>query len=185
MEDGESRIDPQFRRARQTRSRLGLRRPSASGDGAFARTRKPRAFADRRPHESGVAVSQTNRSTFAGMTASEILNPACGPDALRLIRRRAGHSRGPLQGRRRKSRRPGQGSREFWVLFEGKKNAKNARSHCIGIRSADIALGSFRNFHDSRPERGSPFDGKMEQEDCRIAESVTRRGRAGTRTACG
>jgi len=85
-----------------------------SGDGAFVRTHAPRAFADRRPHESGVAlpatlrcwtrartaaVSQTSRSGFAGMTASEILNPACGPDALRLIRRRAGHSRGPLQGR--------------------------------------------------------------------------------------
>jgi hypothetical protein len=29
------------------------------------------------------------------MTASEILNTACGPEALRLIPRRAGHSRGP------------------------------------------------------------------------------------------
>ncbi len=85
-----------------------------SGDGAFARTRDPRTFEHRCPHESGVplpaalrcwtrartaAVSQTSRSSFAGMTASEIFNPACEPNALRLIRRRAGHSRAPLQGR--------------------------------------------------------------------------------------
>jgi hypothetical protein len=63
-----------------------------SGDGAFARTRGPRAFEDRCPHESSVALcfpphsmtlrariaagSQTSRSSFAGMTASEILNMA-------------------------------------------------------------------------------------------------------------
>jgi len=40
------------------------------------------------------------------MTASEIRNTACGHDALRLITRRAGHSRGPgrpAQLRRAKS----------------------------------------------------------------------------------
>jgi hypothetical protein len=45
-----------FRRAWQSPSRHGVRRQSASGDGAFARTRKPRVFADRGPHESGVAL---------------------------------------------------------------------------------------------------------------------------------
>jgi hypothetical protein len=65
------------------------------------------------------------------MTVSEILNTAGGPDVLRLIRRRAGHSRSPLQGRRTKSGRPGQGSRKFWVRFAGKKTIQIERSHCI------------------------------------------------------
>ena len=47
----------EFRRARQFRSPLGLRRQSASGDGAFARERELQAFEDRCPHESGVATS--------------------------------------------------------------------------------------------------------------------------------
>jgi hypothetical protein len=46
-------------------------------------------------------------------------------------------------------------------------------------------LGSFRNFHDSRPDHGAPSEGKLEQADCRISEIETRRGRAGTQTACG
>jgi len=33
-----------------------VRRQSASGDGAFARTREPRAFENHCPHESGVAL---------------------------------------------------------------------------------------------------------------------------------
>jgi hypothetical protein len=68
---------------RKTFARHRLANPRPRGDGAFARTREPRTFEDHRPHESGVtprartaAVSQTSRSSFAGMTASKILNPA-------------------------------------------------------------------------------------------------------------
>jgi hypothetical protein len=57
--------------------------------------KRRRAGLRRWPRARTAALSQTSRSTFAGMTVSEILNTDGGPDALRLIRRRAGHSRGP------------------------------------------------------------------------------------------
>jgi hypothetical protein len=50
-----------------------------------------------------------------GMTTSEIHDTAWVSDALRLIPRRAGHSRSPLKGRE---------SREFWVFLLAKKTQK-------------------------------------------------------------
>jgi len=72
----------QLRHTRQVRSRHGLRRQSASGDGAFARTGEPQVLEDRRPHESGVAlcfppqsmtfraISTRPASAFASWTAT-------------------------------------------------------------------------------------------------------------------
>jgi hypothetical protein len=44
------------------------------------------------------------------------------------------------------------GNGEFWVLFDGKKIGKNVGTSCRRIRSGEIALGSFRNFHSVTAE---------------------------------
>ena len=79
----------EFRRARQFRSPLGLRRQSASGDGAFARERELQAFEDRCPHESGVAlppqsmtlpaIPTTRQWTAAGSGAPRRFRAGTGP----------------------------------------------------------------------------------------------------------
>jgi hypothetical protein len=64
------------------------------------------------------------------MTASELLNPACRPDALRLIRRRAGHSRAPgrpAQSRHARQFRSRHGLRRQSVAATAPSHARVAR----------------------------------------------------------